>query len=163
MSDTVQLAIVAGVMGVIMALVSAVIQWWLKQQDWARQDIVAARVEAATKLLSEGQEKAATLLVENNKKVADTAAKTELQLGVIHTLVNSTLTASMQAELVATRRLLVAFQKEHLTDPSHGLSSEIVDVQGRIAELEAKLKDRLAAAHSVERQQENAARQGVIA
>jgi hypothetical protein len=66
-----------------------------KKEDYARQDIVADRAEEA-----------ARLLLEENKRVAEATAQTQGQLQEIHTLVNSNLTAAMQAELSACEALL---------------------------------------------------------
>ena len=102
MSTTILVAIIVSfVSPVVLALVNA----WLhrkdkeqeaeqrraeKQQDWDRQDAVAEQAE-----------KAAALLLDENRKVAIAAARQGAQLKQIHTLVNSNLDASKRAELVA--------------------------------------------------------------
>jgi hypothetical protein len=104
----------------------------LKRQDWKRQDDVAKRVAEA-----------AVLLVESGKT-------TNTKLDEIHTLVNSNMTESMQAELAATVRELATLQEVvHLKEstgqsPSDDTRVAIQVAKGRIAELRAVLADRLA-------------------
>jgi len=132
-------------------------------RDWNRQDAVAARVEMAAeqakeaaRLLVERQDaaagkaaEAATLLVRNTANVAEAAAATNQKLDVIHTLVNSSMTAAMQSELEATRRLvsglveIIDLKKAAGTDPTTEALALVKATNDRIAELSAALSDRL--------------------
>jgi hypothetical protein len=119
-----------------------------KREDYARQDEVAER---ATEVAKQAQE-AATLLVEDNQRVAKAAAlatsKTFGKLDEIHTLVNSNMTAAMQAEFDATVREL-AMMREVIglhaaagRAPSTEAESAVTATESRIAELRAALEDR---------------------
>lgn len=71
-----------------------------KEQDYAREDAVASRAAEAARLLAV-----------NTEKVAETAQKTSDKLDVIHGLVNSNMTAAIQAELDATAREAAMIQE----------------------------------------------------
>jgi hypothetical protein len=107
-------------------------------EDWARQDAVAAK--AAT---------TASLLVENNKKVAQSTAITNTKLDVIHTLVNSNMTAALQSELGAVKRELVLIREVMKLNRAdgHEISVETLATEQtavvKVAELSAALLDRL--------------------
>jgi len=115
----------------------------------AAADIVAAKAEtvavqaAATALAAKDAAdlvavqaaKAAALLVQ----ASDT---THVQLGVIHTLVNSNLTAMTQEALNATRRELVLVQERNSPEDA----ARIAALEMHIAGLEQTVSDRLAAA-----------------
>jgi hypothetical protein len=145
-----------------------------KQRDWDRQDVVARRVEDAAReavetarLLAERQdaaelrahevakqaEQAAALLVASNERVSVEAARSSAyvsgQLQQIHTLVNSNMTAAMQAELDARQAQLITLREllALKTDVDHMPSREVLNtvalLETKIAELEANLADRL--------------------
>ncbi len=126
-----------------------------KAEDYTRQDAVAARAEAVSRALENGQIKAATLLVENNKVVAAAAAETQGQLKVIHTLVNSSLTAAMQSSLDDKRvtlvlmREIIDIKQRQGTSPTMDALAALEAVRGKIGELEAKLDDRKKAADAI--------------
>jgi len=132
MSDSILVALIVGVMAVI----GQQLQSWNasrsrredKEEDWARQDEVADK------------------LVEQNEKVAKAAGETKAQLKEIHTLVNSNMTAAMQAQLVALKGQLVLMERlaERTVSTEDELAA-IKAVQGQISELEAALRDRLEA------------------
>ena len=89
-----------------------------KQEDWRRQDEVARRAQEVAEQLLEKQketvehtEEAAHLLVENNKVVAKTARETNSKLDVIHTLVNSNMTAALQDQLDETKARIVVLKE----------------------------------------------------
>jgi len=97
-------------------IVSPIIMAWLtnrnarrmKEDDYARQDLVAARLmrrqdEAESKAAEVAAQaaEAARLLVVSNRKQEDIAIVTGAKLDQIHTLVNSNLTAAMQDQLDA--------------------------------------------------------------
>jgi len=109
-----------------------------KLEDWAREDQVAAKAAEAAKLL-----------LEQNKVVADAAATTNAKLDVIHVLVNSNMTAAMQAEYDATVRELAMMREVARlnriagTEPSVEALAAIDATAVKIAELKATLSDRL--------------------
>lgn len=120
-----------------------------KKLDWARQDEVAAQAAKAATALVEGQKEAAELLVVANERVAEAAESTSAKLDVIHTLVNSNMTAAMQAELDATVRE-VAMMKEVIrlnqvagSKPSADARATLKATEEKISELKATLSDRL--------------------
>ena len=89
-----------------------------RDEDIRRQNEVAKRAEETARQLAASQENIAeqaeaarVALLASNEKVAQetaaAAAKTDGQLRVIHGLVNSTLTASKEAELAALERELI--------------------------------------------------------
>jgi len=130
-----------------------------KAQDWAREDAVAAQAAKAAKLLLDRQEadarkreEAAALLLEANERVARTAETTNTKLDVIHTLVNSNMTAAMQSELDSTVRELAALKeiialKAAAGDkPSPEALAAITYTEAKIGELTATLNDRQEAA-----------------
>lgn len=106
-----------------------------KVEDYARQDAVAAKAEEA-----------ARLLLAQNKRVAKSSESTRAQLKEIHTLVNSNMTAAMQAQLVALKGQLVLMHR--LAEAKKGAPTEdelgaIRGVEGQIQELETTLTERL--------------------
>jgi hypothetical protein len=139
-------------------------------EDYARQDAVAAQAAEAARLLVERQDaaagkaaEAARLLLAANERVAKTAAVTNIKLDVIHTLVNSSMTEALQSELRAVTSELRAIERElammvemgELRRASGGEASptavaaieatreRIIELKTKIAELTAKLDDRL--------------------
>jgi hypothetical protein len=125
----------------------------IKAQDWARQDVVAAKAAHAAELLLNRQNAVAKQadLVATTLQASNVVTNTKLD--VIHTLVNSNMTAAMQAELTATEREL-AMMKEvgQLNqaagrEPSVESLAAIKSTQDRIGELQAALEDRLRPQH----------------
>lgn len=102
----------------------------LKKQDWDRQDEVARRAEAAAA-------RNASLIAELNQSTAEANKTTVGKLDVIHTLVNSTLTAAMQVALDGVQRELVLMERDSLTDPAL-----VVSTKKKIAELEKIIDER---------------------
>jgi hypothetical protein len=111
-----------------------------KAEDWARQDVVAQRVEDA-----------ARHLVSSNAEIAIKADETRRELGgqlrVIHTLVNSQLTEALDlalaakvAALIATKALAVANQRAGVSAKEETDSIKLMESE--IAELRVKLADR---------------------
>jgi hypothetical protein len=178
----VSLALIAGVIG----LVSPMAMSWLtnrnrrseKMEDYARQDAVAAQAATAAALLAGKQEEiaratreAARLLVASNERQATAASdigdKLQEQssaLKVIHTLVNSSMTAAMQAEHDATQRELammhevIDLKKLAGQDPGAIALAAIARTEGRLEELSAALQDRLKASDMAEMQKTAAAK-----
>ena len=128
--------------------VLAIISSWLntrarrsdKKLDWEREDKVAQKAEEA-----------ATLLLASNKVVAKTAEITNGKLDVIHVLVNSNMTAAMQAQLIALKGQLILMHRVTDLNRQAGTSqtkdelAAIGAVDAQILELSASLKDRLQA------------------
>jgi hypothetical protein len=136
-----------------------------KLEDYARQDKVAAEARAvaaqaaeAARLLARRQdesaarvdevaiqaEEAARLLLESN-------AEANGKLDTIHILVNSNMTAAMQAELDATQRELtmmrevIRLNKLAGTEATTDAAAALKATELKIAELRANLADRLKA------------------
>jgi len=109
-----------------------------KEQDWARQDAVAAQAA-----------KAAELLRQNNQVVAETAAATRKQLSTIHALVNSTLTAAIQGRLDANKkglsflRRIIELNRAQNIEPDVATLAEIEVSEKEIVSLELDIADRL--------------------
>lgn len=103
-----------------------------RQADWARQDAIAAVAAAAN-------------------------AKTNGKLDVIHTLVNSNMTAAMQAELDAIRREIVMMREVVALnlaagrEPTVEALAAIEATQVKITTLEAQLADRATATENAAR------------
>jgi hypothetical protein len=127
-----------------------------KQEDYARQDSVAAAAEERERLQSARQAavarqaaEAARLLVADNEHRAEVLAtaneRIDGKLDQIHGLVNSTLTAAMTSELVALKAQLVMTHRvmalEH-GEPTEAETTELIELDRRILELTAKLSDR---------------------
>ena len=119
-----------------------------KQEDWKREDDVRMQAQEAAKLL-----------LEENKKVAAAAVLTNGKLDIIHTLVNSNMTAAMQSELDATIREL-AMMKEVIGlkeaaghSPSPDTLGAVKFTDKKIKELQAGLSDRLRQSKVVDSQQ----------
>lgn len=161
MSDTIWLALIVAVP----AMASPLLMAWLtnrhaaakEERDHARQDAVAAEAATVAKLLLERQAEvsaataeAAHLLKVNTKAVAETAAETHNQLKVIHTLVNSTLTAAIKAQYDATMRELammrevIDLKRKSGHEPSEDALAAVKATEATIAELRTILADRLA-------------------
>jgi hypothetical protein len=109
-----------------------------KQEDYDRQDLVAARAEKAAKMLEDSQ-----------AAIVDAVSNTDGKLDAIHTLVNSHLTGALQAELGATERevekmrMVVTLKKQAGAEPSAGALAAIKSTEERIEELRQIIKERL--------------------
>jgi hypothetical protein len=134
-------------------------------QDYARQDAVAARAATVARSLLEQQEataaqatETARRLLEANQQVADAAKTANGKLDVIHTLVNSNMTAAMQSELDATTRELammnevVALKKAAGHEPTPETLAALEATQQRVTELRSSLEERLEQTELAERQ-----------
>jgi len=126
-----------------------------RQADWDRQDRVAEKAEkaaadlaASQKRIADKAEEAATLLLANNERVAATQQETNGKLDVIHTLVNSNMTAAMQSEFDAVSRELammreVAALKQAAGQQPTGETTAAISVtEAKLHELDAALADR---------------------
>lgn len=155
MSDVILVALIVGVTGVITPALLAFLAGRQrredKREDWARQDAVADQVADAARKAEEVAAQAAgaaDLLLAANERVAHTAAVTNEKLDVIHTLVNSNMTAAMQAELTAVEAQRAVLLEVITLKEDSGVSTvdprATVDVlESRISELRAVLADRL--------------------
>lgn len=83
----------------------------MKQQEWDRQDKVAADLRAYQETVTKGLDDVA-------KVQKETKDSTDSQLKQIHTLVNSNLTAAMRGELTAVQSNLLALRKLESLNPS---------------------------------------------
>lgn len=102
----------------------------LKEQDWKRQDEVAAKAEAASTRNS-------LLLAELNQKQNATAAVTIGKLDVLHTLSNSTLTAAMQIAMDGLKRELILMERDPATD-----AAMVAATKKKMEEMQAILDER---------------------
>jgi hypothetical protein len=178
--DTVWLAIVVAFSGTLSPVLLSYLtnrnRRAERKEDYDRQDAVAAQAAEAARLLAEQQtdiarkvrenavmasrateevaakaDEAARLLLDENRKVADRADQTIEKLDIIHTLVNSNMTAAMKAEMDATVRELalmreiVAMKKTSGQEPSVETLAAIEATGAKIAELSASLSDRIEA------------------
>ena len=123
--------------------------------DYARQDMVAEKAERVADLLMQRQNAAAAeashvaqRLLVTNEIVAKTSKETIEKLDIIHTLVNSNMTAAMQSEFDATSREL-AMMMEVLElkraaghQPSPASLGAIEAAKSNLDELGAALRDR---------------------
>jgi uncharacterized membrane-anchored protein YhcB (DUF1043 family) len=106
-----------------------------------------AAVQAQQNVAAQAAE-AARLLVANNELVARTSSGISDQLGVIHTLVNSNMTAEMQARFDAIKRELammrevVELKKANGLEPTPEVLAEIAATEASLHELDAALTDR---------------------
>ncbi len=109
-----------------------------KREDYKRQDLVAAQAAEA-----------AALLLAANERVAESTAVTNEKLDVIHTLVNSHMTAAMQSEFDATvrelavMRELAAVHEAAGRQPGEHTVSAIEVTQSKVDELRTNLVERL--------------------
>lgn len=138
------IAIVALLGVIISPLVAGRIAHKAKEEEWERQDIVAARAEQVAAQAAE----AAALLLEQNKVVAAATAQVDDRLQQIHVLVNSNLTAAHQAEYDAVNRELAANRRYARLAKKAGekVPVDVVDAikrgEMRVKELGALLNDR---------------------
>ena len=114
----------------------------------AAADLVAARAETvavqAAATAQAAKDAADAVAVQAAKAAALLVAATDTthaQLGIIHTLVNSNLTAMTQEAFNATRRELVLLQERNNPEDA----ARITALETHIAELEQTIKDRGAA------------------
>lgn len=126
-----------------------------KREDYARQDAVTERAESATRLAAQAAEavkaqaaKAAELLIASDEKNAARADVMSGKLDVIHTLVNSNMTAAMTSEYEAIRREyammleVIDLKKVAGHEPTLQTLATLKATEAKIAELAATLDDR---------------------
>jgi len=121
-----------------------------KQQDWDRQDIVAERAAEAARsllasqvLISDQAKAAAKALAEGTAVITDQLKVLDGGQKVIHGLVNSTLTASMQADLDGKRLLLLALRRNVELEPASQETQDLILItEAKIAALLTALAER---------------------
>ena len=143
MQPGVSLAVIAAVQLIVLALVQAAISARKEKRDYARQDLVAERVEKVAQLAEEADR------------------RTQAKLKEIHILVNSDMTAARTAErdamkllVVALKQVVTANAKLEIPSPKE-LIDEIERAEHRIVELNGILADRHAAQVRVEQEPTN--------
>jgi hypothetical protein len=145
--EAVWIALVLAAQVLALAIVQAVISARKEKRDYARQDLVADRVEDAAKAVTEVARVAA---------VAD--ARVQARLTEIHILVNSDMTAARTAERDAMKLLVLALKQVRASNvklgvqPVQELTEEIDRAEARIVELDQILADRHAAQLRVEQE-----------
>jgi hypothetical protein len=160
MDNGVQIALIVAFAGVVGPSVLAVITNRAhrreKAEDNARQDRLeeaahkreVEREERLRAVATQAEEAARLLLEDNATRAAVLASADQVvngKLNQIHELVNSTLSAAMTSEHTALRAQLVALRRVvsmQSDKPSQEELDEITEVERRIAELGAKLRDR---------------------
>lgn len=128
-----------------------------RREDWARQDEVADRLarrtdEAAARAheVAMQTQEAAQLLLVNNRAVAAQSRAANTKLDVIHTLVNSNMTAALQGELDAARaqlvtlRELIGLRVAQGQEPNDDTRSALATLEDKVGRLAANLRDRIA-------------------
>jgi hypothetical protein len=120
-----------------------------REEDRLERMEVAARAHEGANLLAINTAKAATTAQEANSKLVEVAKVAN----VIHTLVNSQLTGSKQAEFNAITRELALLHELGGEHPSPRITEAIKTAEINLAELKAVLADRQITASDVERQQ----------
>jgi hypothetical protein len=178
-TEPVQLAIIVGLPTTVATLVPV----WVailksrsdreqRQEDRAQIAEVARQAAEAARLLVERQDAAASKadsvaskLVMNTAKVAESTRETNDKLlevakvtSVIHTLVNSQLTASKQSEFNAITRELALLHEVGGHNPSNRIIEAIKTAEANLQELAIILADRKSAADAVEAQQREQAK-----
>lgn len=127
-----------------------------KKEDWARQDLVAQRLQergdaaaARAQEVAVQTQQAAQLLLVNNEAVAAQSRAANTKLDVIHTLVNSNMTAALQdgldsnrAQLV-TLRELISLKVAQGEEPDEETKAMLHALEEKVGKLAANLRDRI--------------------
>lgn len=135
----------------LMAMITQSYRRAERQEDYRREDEVAERVRIVSDRaedVSQKVDRTASDLVQANRSVASTVAETAAQmrhssnqfntkLDVIHTLVNSTLTAALQGELTAFIGLLALMRNPGAVD-----NAELLATEHKIMNLKRIIRDR---------------------
>jgi hypothetical protein len=80
-------------------------------------------------------------LEEQNKKVAETATKTQGKIDQVHALVNSQLTDSKKSELSSVRRELILLEKlDYSADLIDAAKKRITEIEDDLIERERQTK-----------------------
>jgi hypothetical protein len=181
MSDVITLAIVAGVQVLLLTIVQSTIaarkerteaerKRVEREEDYARQDLVAERVALAAKQAADAAQllvKAQHETIARTDEVAKVAAASDALIQAqlksidtqgkkIHILVNSDMTAARTNERDQARLTLLALKRVQALSAKLGLSvtrdevDAIKTAEERIVELDQILADRLAAQRAVD-------------
>lgn len=149
--------VVVALIVAVPALMSGPIVAWLaarnaskaREQDWKRQDTVAANAAESSRKLLASQEAAARLLEDNTRNAVHARQETYAQLQALHTLGNSHTTALVRAELDSTRREVAALREimalkvQAGLAPNGGAARAVIEAADRrIAELEELMAQR---------------------
>lgn len=132
-----------------------------KQDDYVRQDAVAAQAAEAARLLSAAQAKTAARAEEVAALLGKNTATTNDKLDVIHHLVNSALTDAMASEHEAIQRSLVMMEEVVALKKAAGLTPTqetlgiIEATKIKIDELNSRLADRARQQSIVDKQMAN--------
>lgn len=145
-------ALPATVTPLLLAAISGRAAARAKQQDYDRQDVVAAQLIARQDLVTEQARQTARTLLASNDRIAVVARETADRLGgkleQIHTLVNSNLTAEMNGRLIATKgqlaglREVVELKRLAGHKPTEDALEAIIAIEKVIGELETTLAER---------------------
>lgn len=155
-TDSTISTVIIGAVVAIFSTMSPILLSWLtnrnrrqeQQENYNRQDVVAARLAARQDAMATKAADAAILLASNTEKVATSTALTNKKLDVIHTLVNSSMTAAIQAEMEATVRVLALLEEVISLNNAAGRAPSVESLAAvestkkRIAELASSLADR---------------------
>ena len=112
-----------------------------REAEWRRQDALTARATAAAERLLAAQEEESARVVRAHQETSD-------KLDVIHTLVNSNLTAAMQSEYEAIGRELIMMgevlemRRAAGQEPSPGALDAIAATEAKLGELDHALAER---------------------
>ncbi len=137
-------------------VVSPVILSWLtnrnraaeREADYRRQDEVAERAARVADAVAKRAAETARMLLAANERVTSSTNSTNQKLDVIHTLVNSNMTAALQSELDATTRELamirevMALKKANGLEPSPEAMAMANATEKKISELTINITDR---------------------
>lgn len=184
------LAVVASISAAITSTIAPILLGYFtyrqrrqeKRDEYERTDAVAEKAEEVAQQAAE----AARLLIESNKEVADIArevalvtaeatAKTDQKLEVldqgqkeIHTLVNSSMTAAMQGELLATSGQyammveVIDLKKTQGHQPTVEALAALETTRARVADLTTQLEDRRLAQIKADEEKAQMADQGKV-
>jgi biopolymer transport protein ExbB/TolQ len=135
-------------------------------EDYERQDRVARRVAEAAERLTKRQDQtaikaaeAAELLLAANERVAATAGVVNDKLDIIHTLVNSNMSAAMQAELdaletsVAMMTEVIDLKKAAGREPTQDALVALKSARAKVRESKVALADRTTQSELIEAQE----------
>lgn len=119
-----------------------------KEQDWARQDTVAARLEKRQDATAAKTAEVARLLVQTDQRATRTAEGIDGQLRQIHGLVNANLSKAIADQLEATEQQLVLLREVgelHRSagrEPSPDALAAIKRIDEKVSRLRAQVADR---------------------
>jgi hypothetical protein len=149
---------------IMVAVIGPTLLTWLqgrqhaadRREDWERQDLVAERLQQRNEEVAARAhdvaiqtQHAAQLLLANNKAVDAATRATNTKLDVIHTLVNSNMTAALQGELDSTRanlvtlRELIGLRVAQGQEPDDDARAALAALEEKVGRLASNLQDRV--------------------